>query len=73
MEAGRAFNRMVAKLWPLFVLFTGDSCSEDGIQHFYENKVEKLSEEDMFKIPENIMMHENAGLGNVVKYPFRLN
>jgi len=35
LEAGRASNRMVAKLRPLFILFSGDFCSGDGTNSDY--------------------------------------
>lgn len=35
LEAGRASNRLVAKLRPLFVMFNGDFCSGSGISSEY--------------------------------------
>jgi hypothetical protein len=46
---------------------------EDKNQTLYDADVESLTEEDLFKIPENLKLVENGAYGVEVKYPFSLN
>jgi len=46
---------------------------EDDKQTLYEENVGRLTEDNLFDIPENITLLENGGYGKVIKYPFKLN
>ncbi|MCP5062421.1 MAG: metallophosphoesterase family protein [Ignavibacteriae bacterium] len=46
---------------------------EDENQTFFDHHVESLTEENLFKIPENITLDTLKNFGLKVKYPFELN
>ena len=46
---------------------------EDENQTLYDANVPGLSDDNVFGIPENIKLVENAEYGKVIKYPFSLN
>ncbi|NND08517.1 MAG: hypothetical protein HKN87_19225 [Saprospiraceae bacterium] len=56
-------------------IYTVVSCTydENEKQTLYDAEVESLTEDNMFKIPDNIKLVENGLYGFEIKYPFSLN
>lgn len=56
-------------------IFTAISSSYDADENqtLYDDKLESLTEENLFKIPEGIELIENGPYGVEIKYPFSLN
>ncbi len=56
----------------IYTLITA-TYDENENQTLYDANVSALSEDNLFEIPENIIMVENGDFGKVIKYPFSLN
>ena len=44
-----------------------------GNQNLFNKDVAPLSDQNLFEIPENIILFENNGFGKFIRYPFPIN